>query len=615
MASTRFIVVPASAATPAAGRADRATRWVYLGTDLGQRARWAATLGVETALQLGDRLHVVMERLRQPFLDFIATLGAAQPDVEGWWASALSWKVCGASDLFLLASYAHVVDVLRSESSGSLLLIVVEDPWLYRQLQSTHASTPGVVFAGGVRLWPARVRAATLGAAKRAVWAGRLLRSRVVQRWHSGRHEPPPGADVAIYSFPLDRYFRGAADCMDPFLGEIDRILERAGYTIERFSPPDAVGFEKAVGARRRFFSPLVLELRLRMLVVALFRCWRPCWPKSSAIEGVPVDWLLRREWWRDLAGARFFLTAVFLQCMRGFLNRRAIRLIVYPYENQPWEKMIVLAARERGAKVLGYQHGGGMPHLMLSYFHGAGEADAEPLPDLILTSGRHAHRVLADGGTPPSRLVLGGSWRFPALAEDASRVELDAHDEDFFSRILVALPLTTVLFEHLLAAIVYAFPDGGRAEGLQLVFKPHPGLPLRLERLPFRAEIVAGTFREAMARCATVLYTASSVGMEALIAGRRVLRYRSDLFVNMDHGDAVPEAELPTCDDRSLRQAVLDTVRTLRRERRLRGHHGDLLGGVFAPIDEARWLQAIRELAPVAEMPVVAEASHAYAH
>ena len=270
---------------------------------------------------------------------------------------------------------------------------------------------------------------------------------------------------------------------------------------------------------------------------------------------------------------------------------------MIYPYENQPWEKMIILAAAERGVKTIGYQHGGGMPRFMLSYFHGVGEAEREPLPDVIITSGLHSHRVLSEGGTPMSRLVMGGSWRFRHLAAEASLSNGSRVDVAPVARVLVSLPVTRVMGRHLLAAVKKAFPDGGKADGLRFLIKPHPACPIDDRRLGFDAEIVNGTLSDAISTCGVVLYTGSSAGMEAMIAGRRVLRYRSELLLNIDHGDMFDDDEVPTCGDDDLRCGLLGVAQTLRQQQVLTPYDGDLLGNVFAPVDESVWLKTFRGL------------------
>ena len=203
---------------------------MYIGTDVQRRTRLAQRLGAGALLGLGDRLHEAAERLRQPFLDFVARTGNVQRDRIGWWSSAFAWKVTGASDLFLLVVYEHLIVELCQEfaSRDVGLLVVVEDPWLYRQMQEVLRDRQGVVLEARVRLWPRRLQAVVAGVVKRGWWAARLVLSCVKQRWYWRRTRgpgAPDAADVAVYSLPLQRALRGEEGWSDPFLGDLDHLL------------------------------------------------------------------------------------------------------------------------------------------------------------------------------------------------------------------------------------------------------------------------------------------------------------------------------------------------------------------------------------------------------
>jgi hypothetical protein len=245
----------------------------------------------------------------------------------------------------------------------------------------------------------------------------------------------------------------------------------------------------------------------------------------------------------------------------------------------------------------------------MLSYFLGTDESEVAPVPDVVVTSGPHSHRVLAEGGTPAPRLVMAGSWRYRALQGIARRHATESVDAACFARVLVSLPITRDIARHLLAAIRAAFPDGGSREGLRFVIKAHPGNPVNPRAVGFDAEIADGTFAEALDGCALAVYAGSSTGMEALIAGRRVLRYRSELLINVDHGDVLDDGVVPTCDDRDLRERLLALVRGVQARGELAPFSGGLLGNVFAPIDESAWIKVFQGL--LTDRADAAEALH----
>lgn len=573
-------------------------RWVYLGKDLAQRDAAAHLLGEKALLPLNDRLHAIAETLRQPFLDFIGNLGQMQTDQLGWWSSSSSWKIYGRSDLFLLICYERVVgDLLREfKDHQEHLVVVIEDPWLFRQLVTTYGSFPEIQFCGKPSVWPTCLSALLRGVGSRLIWSLRLLYNYLRQRWYwkQDKHDHPATSSIAVYSYPQARCLSGTGRWTDPCLGDIDGLVEEAGHSVLRFSPPEVGGFERAIAQRAHYFTPLILWITPRSLLRSLSASWHPVWPASVQVEGMPVRWLLLRDWWLDRWRSSYLLYRVFFDCLSKLLETRPIKLLLYPYENQPWERMLVLAAHAHGVPTLAYQHGGGLARFMLPYFHGSTEAQWAPLPDLIVTSGTYPYGLLATGGTPRKRLVIGGNLRHQYLSN--RRHSIPTMTSSGHVRVLVALPIEHDLTQHLLSALRRAFPDGGLSEGIGFAIKPHPMAPIREQDLQWPATIVGGTFEEATISSSMVLYSGSGTGMEAYVMGRVVLRYRSELLLNTDRAECLTGEMVVDCGDHDLKDKVLSAVR-MARASHINPAVDDLLKQVFAPPDRAVWLRAIDQL------------------
>lgn len=595
---TSLIICTIDAARRFSAQETRSCAWAYLGKDLARREAVARRLGEKGLLSLGDRLHEVAEGLRQPFLDFIADLGRIQTDQFGWWSSSCSWKDPEASNLFLLICYEHLVGRLveELEDNGMRLLIVVEDPWLFRQLREAYAGSPEIQFHGRPSLWPSCLRALVRGIGARAVWSARLLGNYLKQRWfwkqdHSRRLNQP---SIGLYTYPQARCLRGADGWADSYLGDLDALLEKAGHSVLRFSPPEVGGFERAIGRRSRYFAPLILWATPLSVLRSVTASWRPVWPPAPEVGGLPIRWLLLRDWWLDRWRSSHPIFRVFFDCLSNLLQTQRLKLLIYQYENQPWEKMLVLAARVHGIPTLGYQHGGGLARFMLPYFHGSGESEWAPLPDLVVASGAYSYELLAAGGIPPKRLVMGGNLRHQYVWDARNSTSLPPAAGCV--RVLVALPIEPELAQHLICALRRAFPDGGINEGIEFAIKPHPMCPVTEKMLRWPATIVAGTFEEALQSCAVVLYSGTGTGMEAMVMGRVVLRYRSELLLNTDQAEFLKCEAVMDCGDYDLKEKLLSVLHAgapVLDRRKV----DDLLNQVFPPPDSAVWLQAIEQL------------------
>lgn len=578
-------------------------RWVFLGKDVEERRRIEALFGSSRRYALAGKLHEVAARLRRPFLDFVSEVGALQRDAITWWSTAFAWKSGTVSDLFLLVCYLWVVRELieKTRREGPSLLVIIEDPWLFRQIEEAFRGDDGVQFSGRAPLWPSKIRSVLLGVGKRTWWLTRVAGNHVWQRWMWGmrRVDVPERPAAALYSFPLERCLGGEGGWHDPFLPGMDSLLESLGYEVRWFSPPIASGLEREVAKRRRCFHPLILYAGATGVGRALRAFWWPTWPERLEVSGVPVRYLVQREWWEEIGRSGLCVYRLTYECLRNMLGAGTWKWIVFPFENQPWEKLLSLCAREAGVRTVGVQHAIFSVYSM-PYFLGAGEADRMPLPDRICASGPYSLNLLAEGGIPQERLRMPGSVRFGHLGGNGSGEAAPAIVPAPLSEILVALPIDVHLARHLLAAVRAGFPSGGKEEGLRFHIKAHPMTPLDDEDIGFPAVRAPADFKKALELCGLVIYVGSTVGAEAAAMGRRVLRYRPELLLNVDPSEVYGDA-IPTCSESDLRVAVLVQARNTApvphgAEENVRS----CARQVFMPLDREALADVFRDPAPV---------------
>jgi surface carbohydrate biosynthesis protein (TIGR04326 family) len=212
-------------------------------------------------------------------------------------------------------------------------------------------------------------------------------------------------------------------------------------------------------------------------------------------------------------------------------------RAVYLPFENMPQDKMILLAAREAHVAAIGEQHTT-VPAMQLNFFLGRGESLRAPLPGMLRCAGVVSMEKLAAGGWARERLTLGGSRRFPKPPQELPPA---ASPKD----VLVVLPIDAAMTQDLLAALRASYPQGPR--DFRFVIQPHPAEPLAAEQLPPGAELSASGFRDNLGRCGRVLSCGTLAGLEALLAGRQLLRYRCDAQLDLDPLEDLPDSVLPT--------------------------------------------------------------------
>ncbi len=540
-------------------------QWLYLGKDRNLRNQLAQQMGEARRLPLQGRFHTAAAALRQPYLDFVAEVGSRQHNPRIWWSTRFSWKIWTASDFFLLTCYLKVAEQVAQEAleQGSALLIVVEDPWLLRQMHLNFQHLlPDLKVDKARGLTRFRLRSLLMGLLRRIKWAAKtpwdFLRQR--KTWPEGSPRTPQGEAAAVFSFPQPESFGPENAWIDPYLPGIDEELEQQKLKVIRFTPPEASGFERELAARAEYLQPLILWSTWAGYFRSIFAFWRPQWSAPAKLQGLCVHQLCRREWWLELGHAGLCVYSMFYACLSRMLSSGSYRLIVTFYENQPWEKMAALAAKETpGVRLLAIQNAI-FSRYHLAFFLGKGEAERMPLPDAICTSGPQARDLLIEGGHRSEHLGLCGSIRYPHLAHGAGKQQA-ALPPAPASEILVTLPIDRTLAQDLLAALGCAFPDGGQAEGIRFHIRPHPICPFKQEEIGFPAQTLSsgfGNFRDALKRCGLVLFAGSTAGFEAMALGRRAIRYRAELMLDVDesYGESCPVATEQTLRSTVLKQA-----------------------------------------------------------
>lgn len=530
---------------------ERHIPWVYLGARLDSRNEADRILGAVNRLPLADLLADAQARLRRPFLDLVADVGEAQTDPLGWWSSRLSWKLWAASDLLLLICFMSIArDLERSgKEKGTPLLIVVEDPWLLAQMTGSEPAALGFE----------KLRLSGLGLLRRIWWLAKTLPAVLRQR-----NRRPAGKSngfrpaAAICSFPLRSGAGKAESWRDLHLPGLEELLAENGWEVLRFAPAGCpAGFEEEMSARNPRFRSLAAYASPASIWRSVTATWRPVLPAGLRIDGMSVGRLLEREGRLDAARAAQCGHRFFYETLNALLAQERLSWIATCYENQPWEKLLALAARKHGVRVAGIQTAI-ISRDYHSYFFGSGDVKRMPLPDVLCASGPYAQELLSAEQGPP--VLLWGAIRYQELAKRVSAAPEPSPPPR--NRVLVVLPIHPPMCEDLLDGLRRAFPDGGTADSLTFTVRPHPLYPVDPARWGFKPAEQSSfqDAQKAQEESGLILFVGSTVGFEGMSRFRPVLRYRPELTLDPDaeaYGPAVP-----ACDAHGLREALLKLVK-----------------------------------------------------
>ena len=590
----------------------KGTTWHYMGTDVQQRRRTAHALGSTPLVGFGNELNRVAHDIRQPFLEWIAEAGACQPDPTVWWGSTLASKSPLQTDLFLLVCYAELIRSWLSETPGTTRrIVVVENPWLAWLLRCHLAGETRIVF-WRVGWWPCVRDAAgwlvrlPLATMRVILWA---VKSLVVVRWtFRGSTDPLDGRSpraVLIYTWIHPRSLVRPGHLTDPWTGRLQEILTTQGERVKRLTP---LQIPSTLMEPLRALAPQLIVTARYLTVGDLLRgACRWLWLHDLARWSRFQDWnyaaLLYQEWLREWGQVQFAQTRLFYLAMRRIARcyGAKVKCLIYPFENQPWEKLLCLAWREQAPQVtlVGYQHSW-VPPLLLSYALGAREGKTVPLPDYIVTNSDVNLRTLRAGGYPEEKLVNGGALRHEYLHTAYNDAPPPADPVTLpLARprriVFVTLPLHEAHASRLLTDVLEEFQAplmiAGLTEPVQFLVKLHPSLPLRRFshrplRLPPWIALSDQPTPQALAQADLLLYGGpTSTWWEAALSGVPVLKYASDLLdIDAGHGNGLT---VRVCTRETLRASLQELLRERAVRRPAPAH---LINEFFGKVNEAVW-------------------------
>lgn len=403
--------------------------------------RWTATTGTPATLRESDQLDRLGERLEQAFEGIREEwwqVGRKLARMPGGELSHAASCAPYASDFGLMMAWRRLVQELATAPDD--VLIVCDDPWLFRELQSL----PGVrAAAPPPALWYPMVTAVLRGIAARmwiavrTAWASLRLRR--------GRLRERGDAYLLVYGHPR------SAPASDAYFGDLMiRFAE-----LRRLVHTDDFAVVARLAADGRTESLHAYGSVLYALLVLPFVRWRP--GRSSQL---PFRWLVRRAATREGSGGAAAMTAWQIHCQERWLVRRRPQTLAWPWENHPWERALARAARRAGVHTIGYQHTDAGPHQFNMSPHAAVDGLAA-LPDVVLLNGPAYRGQFVAWGLPAERLEIGGAFRLPTSAE---------RRYDRAGPVFVALSAIPEISREMLDAIREA-----RRPGRRFLVKPHP--------------------------------------------------------------------------------------------------------------------------------------------
>ncbi len=288
--------------------------------------------------------------------------------------------------------------------------------------------------------------------------------------------------------------------------------------------------YKKIIARFKNDSGNLIIPTNLYIKITDIFRCLfstyfsRPRIETNITLDNVDVTFLFCAETSKDIIGTSFFGNLMnYYYCLR-LAQAIDVKTFIYTFENYAWEKMSILGIRKASSKavIIGFQHAF-VSKNSFKYFPGSGEEKIIPLPDKIVTMGRQTQEIMRRLGSYPNSIFSTGC----ALRQEYifSLNELPRNQNGgIFVPLTITVNDSVKVFQFLFKAGL----DGSHEE---VYFRFHPATPVKtvLSNLGFCLPenfIISDNppMQKEIERCSVVLYTWTTVCLEALKMGRPVI-------------------------------------------------------------------------------------------
>ena len=274
---------------------------------------------------------------------------------------------------------------------------------------------------------------------------------------------------------------------------------------------------------------------------------------------------------------------------IKGFLKKVKVDKLVFTFENQSWERMIVSGIRKHSpsTKIIGYAHSS-IRQSMLGYFCSPKEDDVIPLPDRVITIGLEPKLILATAGSYIKRIELeeGCALRYEYI------FKRKPFNRNKNGSILAAFSIDIVSSLKLIRFLQHSLQD--RA-GAKIILRSHPFTPIEMIIKKYNITLDPNfqisekkNFEEELKRTSLIIYTDTTSSIEAVMCGIPAIHVDFKEPVNSDPLFKVNSFKWSVFGKDELCN-VIDYIYTMNDDEYLKRHSDamDYLKRYFYPVEE----------------------------
>lgn len=518
--------------------------WVYLNDSYSDYLKIKRKAGPHTELfTLSCRFQKYYEKLRGPLLNALRQISKDMPKIV-WWSGQVASHTSTGSNVMRNCVYVRYVQDVISRSNKDLL-IICSDPDLRHTIKQYGLKNSISVCDKTGFLKNMAARITLIGKLIYRVFFFLIEFQLVKRKIHRLRFQPKKGdKNYYIRSWITEGSITSEKKYFDRNFGDLSNYLEKKGFNVVFL--PMFFNLSGLITHQLREMNRQNVSFLLPQHLLSFKDCMKLVYIELSrlntrftkvVVDNMDITHILRHE----IKRTAFSKDLLHLNLQYPLLEKlkskgHRIDRILYPFENNAWEKVLILAKREffPESSIYGFQHSV-VNFGQLGLEFDEKESVTHPLPDRIICSGESPKVILSQNNLPDQLMAKGPSLRFNHI-RDYSAKTVRRYRKDRLN-FVIALPYS----EELSLEIIDKVGKSVAGYDCKVSVKPHPMLKrLRLEN--HLAELALANFHLVDIPCkelfkeGDVAFGITSVTqLEAIACGIPLVRIVPELRVFLD--------------------------------------------------------------------------------
>jgi len=504
----------------------------------------ALAQGGFSPVKRGDEFGITPEAYVKEFVDLIGKL-SKEKSSRLWWATDMASKNRFASRLSaLLQQHAAICHQIFSNQCEELLIIGY-DPGVFYQLRKQFKAADhkmiclDLMFPLKMQFWVGALKKRLGIIVNGLIFYGRAILARSTLRGKRKHSRGAGAGNYVIKTFVYDSSFDSQGRYRDAFFGRLPEHLKEK---------ENVVVLANVLGNYRHCLGKIAHCSDQVIFPIEFFVSLGDC--LGAVLKLLFLKVRFKDELYfmnykvRDLVNRELSGTANGIQiiqylhykCTKRFLREFPADRFLQTYENNPWERMCILAVRENcpAAKIIGFQHTV-VPQASLNVFISPQERDMAPLPDKVLTVGQVPKEIMKKYGAYEGYDIQEGC----ALRHEYI-FQLKSLPRKREGKILMALEGIREAAQ----MVDYVIAQLGNDARYQIKVRTHPVLPwsyfekelIRRRNRPAGILVSKDTsLQEDIQWADIVVYWGSTVVLEALKMGRPAIHFDNGALLSFD--------------------------------------------------------------------------------